>query len=37
MTLQIGQFHTAWQVIVDTEVFGSPDLSSPLVETLNLI
>lgn len=37
MILHAGQFYTAWQVIVDTEVFTSPDWSSPLVETLKLI
>lgn len=37
MILQTGQLHIAWQVIVDTEVFNSSGLTSPLVETLKPI
>ena len=37
MILQAGQLHNAWQVIIDTEVFNSSDLTSPLVETLKPI
>lgn len=37
LTLHVGQFQTAWQVGVDTEVFTTPDLTSPLVETLKLL
>lgn len=34
MILQSGQFYTAWQVRVETEISVSFDLTSPLVETL---